>query len=192
MYVICLYIYNEVIYSIFRSVSYEIVNQEPFIVPYLSPVVLRKELESLLTQGRSFILSSENFTSEKPILYWNLVWYFTRLRLPTYLPLLLLRKIGKDHPHLKKVNTTVTTQLDHKLVYIQCYSRRFFLGLFHYFPGFFPGFFIIFQFMHYIYIHVHTYMYIYQCIAIVRVCFIAAWDSYAGGNVLGQKFLRSQ
>ena len=86
------------------SISYEIAHQDPFIVPYLSPVVLRKELESLMTQGKSFMLSSESFTVEKSILYWNLVWYFTRLRLPTYLPLLLLRKIVKDHPHLKKVS----------------------------------------------------------------------------------------
>ena len=78
---------------------------DPFIVPYLSPIVLRKELESLLTQGKATILNSENFTLEKPILYWNLVWYFTRLHLPTYLPLLTLRRVIKEYPNLKKVES---------------------------------------------------------------------------------------
>lgn len=76
---------------------------EPFTVPYLSPVVLRKELESLLTQGKGSVFISENVVLEKPILYWNSVWYFSRLKLPTYLPLLTLRRIIKDHPELKQV-----------------------------------------------------------------------------------------
>lgn len=98
------------------SSSYEVNHGDPFIVPYLSPIVLRKELESLLTQGKATILNSENFTLEKPILYWNLVWYFTRLHLPTYLPLLTLRRVIKEYPNLKKqgVRMQVETLWDNK------------------------------------------------------------------------------
>ena len=72
-------------------------------VPYLSPIVLRKEVESLITQGKGQLLEKESLVTDKPIIYWNLVWYFTRLELPTYLPLLSLRRLGKLHPLLQKV-----------------------------------------------------------------------------------------
>ena len=88
--------------SLYRS-SFRIEDGDPLTVPYLSPIVLRKELESLLTQGKGSILSSENVALDKPILYWNLVWYFSRLKLPTYLPLLTLRRFIKEHPDFKQV-----------------------------------------------------------------------------------------
>lgn len=88
--------------SLCRS-SFRIEDGDPLTVPYLSPVVLRKELESLLTQGKGSILSSESVALDKPILYWNLVWYFSRLKLPTYLPLLTLRRFIKEHPDFKQV-----------------------------------------------------------------------------------------
>lgn len=66
-------------------------------------MVLRKEVESCLTQGKGAILNSEKLVTDKPILYWNLVWYFSRLQLPTYLPLLTLRQFIKEHPNWKKV-----------------------------------------------------------------------------------------
>ena len=76
-------------------------------MPYLSPVVRRKELESLISQGKSDLLQRELFVHEKPIMYWNLVWYFTRLKLPTHLPLLYLRRLSKKHPHLQQVSECV-------------------------------------------------------------------------------------
>ena len=81
--------------------------EEEFSVPYLSPIVLRKELESLISQGKSSLLQREALVTEKPIIYWNLVWYFTRLELPTYLPLLSLRRLSKVHPRLQKVRSCV-------------------------------------------------------------------------------------
>lgn len=83
-----------------REYSHE---EEEFSVPYLSPIVLRKELESLISQGKARLLQREDLVTDKPIIYWNLVWYFTRLELPTYLPLLSLRRLSKLHPHLQKV-----------------------------------------------------------------------------------------
>ena len=39
----------------------------------------------------------------RPIMYWNLVWYFSRLQLPTYLPLLPLWSLTRGNQELRKV-----------------------------------------------------------------------------------------
>ncbi|KAM6331159.1 LOW QUALITY PROTEIN: DENN domain-containing protein 4B, partial [Alca torda] len=60
---------------------------------YLSPLVLRKELESLVeNEGGEFLAQPELVDSH--LIYWNLVWYFQRLGLPSNLPRLLL---GSQH-----------------------------------------------------------------------------------------------
>ncbi|KAA0701403.1 DENN domain-containing protein 4B [Triplophysa tibetana] len=51
-------------------------------VAYLSPLVLRKETESLLENEGEAVLSQVQLLDSHPILFWNLVWYFTRLGLP--------------------------------------------------------------------------------------------------------------
>ena len=76
----------------------------PFVVPYLSPMVLRKEVESLISQDGSKILETEELVRERPIIYWNLVWYFSRLNLPTHLPLLNLWDFQKKNQDLKKAS----------------------------------------------------------------------------------------
>ncbi|XP_065126670.1 DENN domain-containing protein 4B isoform X1 [Paramisgurnus dabryanus] len=58
-------------------------------VAYLSPLVLRKETESLLENEGEAVLSQVQLLDSHPILFWNLVWYFTRLGLPSNLPQLL-------------------------------------------------------------------------------------------------------
>ncbi|XP_066928785.1 C-myc promoter-binding protein-like [Clytia hemisphaerica] len=67
-------------------------------VPYLSPLVLRKELENLLANSEDggMLLQSKDFVDQKPILYWNLVWYFRRLNLHSHLPSLLLQSMEKN------------------------------------------------------------------------------------------------
>lgn len=106
-------------------------NPKPVSVPYLSPLVLRKELETLLEnegdqvkyshslrvykkhllhsycvthkvmRGLPFaksnfsvmsnqVIYTHKFLSQHPIIFWNLVWYFRRLDLPTHLPGLIL------------------------------------------------------------------------------------------------------
>ncbi|XP_030397816.1 DENN domain-containing protein 4B isoform X2 [Gopherus evgoodei] len=52
---------------------------------YLSPLVLRKELESLLENEGSDFLAQPELVDSHPIIYWNLVWYFRRLGLPSNL-----------------------------------------------------------------------------------------------------------
>lgn len=42
-------------------------------MPYLSPLVLRKELESLLENEGSMVLGDSEFVDQHPIIYWNLV-----------------------------------------------------------------------------------------------------------------------
>ena len=46
---------------------------EPISVPYLSPLVLRKELENVIGQEGDQCLAKDNFVDEHPIIYWNLV-----------------------------------------------------------------------------------------------------------------------
>uniref|UniRef100_A0AAR2JW09 UDENN domain-containing protein n=1 Tax=Pygocentrus nattereri TaxID=42514 RepID=A0AAR2JW09_PYGNA len=64
--------------------------QEPVTVPYLSPLVLWKELESLLENEGDQAISSAAIVDHHPIVFWNLVWFFRRLELPSSLPALIL------------------------------------------------------------------------------------------------------
>ncbi|KAJ8398464.1 hypothetical protein AAFF_G00427190 [Aldrovandia affinis] len=54
-------------------------------VAYLSPLVLRKELESLLENEGEAVLSQGLLLDSHSIIFWNLVWYFQRLGLPSNL-----------------------------------------------------------------------------------------------------------
>lgn len=63
-------------------------------VAYLSPLVLRKELESLLENEGDPVMTEAHVVDHHPIVYWNLVWYFRRLDLPSNLPGLVL---GSEH-----------------------------------------------------------------------------------------------
>uniref|UniRef100_A0A2K6A962 DENN domain containing 4C n=1 Tax=Mandrillus leucophaeus TaxID=9568 RepID=A0A2K6A962_MANLE len=65
-------------------------NPPPVSVPYLSPLVLRKELESLLENEGDQVIHTSSFINQHPIIFWNLVWYFRRLDLPSNLPGLIL------------------------------------------------------------------------------------------------------
>ncbi|XP_072394333.1 DENN domain-containing protein Crag isoform X1 [Diabrotica undecimpunctata] len=65
---------------------------DPFSIPYLNPLVLRKELENILTQEGDLCLSDSKFVDDHPIIYWNLVWVFERINVQTHLPNLYLRK----------------------------------------------------------------------------------------------------
>ncbi|XP_076639422.1 DENN domain-containing protein Crag isoform X4 [Colletes latitarsis] len=68
---------------------------EPTTVPYLNPLVLRKELESVLSQEGDSCLTKHKFIEEHPIVYWNLIWYFERINLTSHLPDLWLNNDKK-------------------------------------------------------------------------------------------------
>lgn len=93
------------------------VSLEPMTVPYLSPLVLRKEVENLLEHEGDDCLLSAGFVDHHPILYWNLVWYFKRLNLPSHLPELCLQAVSlvrdRQIPELWK-------SLEGKTVVISC------------------------------------------------------------------------
>lgn len=59
---------------------------EPHKVPYLNPLVLRKELENILVQEGHAVLARAQFVTEHPIIYWNLVWFLERAEINTHLP----------------------------------------------------------------------------------------------------------
>jgi len=48
-------------------------------VPYLNPLVLRKELESILVAEGDISLIHSKFADEHPIIYWNLVRTYNNL-----------------------------------------------------------------------------------------------------------------
>uniref|UniRef100_A0A182Q8N5 UDENN domain-containing protein n=1 Tax=Anopheles farauti TaxID=69004 RepID=A0A182Q8N5_9DIPT len=61
-------------------------------VPYLNPLVLRKELENILSEEGDLALTKGKFVEEHPIIYWNLMWYMERIDVSTHLPNLVLPK----------------------------------------------------------------------------------------------------
>ncbi|XP_019719189.1 DENN domain-containing protein 4B isoform X2 [Hippocampus comes] len=63
-------------------------------VAYVSPLVLRKELESLLDHEGEAVLGQRQFLESHCIIFWNLLWFFQRLGLPSHL-LRLVRLLVK-------------------------------------------------------------------------------------------------
>uniref|UniRef100_A0A8C2V6Q2 DENN domain containing 4C n=2 Tax=Chinchilla lanigera TaxID=34839 RepID=A0A8C2V6Q2_CHILA len=88
----------------------------PVSVPYLSPLVLRKELESLLENEGDQVVHSPSFINQHPIIFWNLVWYFRRLDLPSNLPGLIL---ASEHCNGGVQLPLSSLSQDSKLVYVQ-------------------------------------------------------------------------
>uniref|UniRef100_A0AAY4D9L5 DENN/MADD domain containing 4A n=1 Tax=Denticeps clupeoides TaxID=299321 RepID=A0AAY4D9L5_9TELE len=76
-------------------------------VPYLSPLVLWKELESLLENEGHQALSSAAIVDHHPIVFWNLVWYFRLLELPSCLPGLILTDAETCNPSEDSRNVLV-------------------------------------------------------------------------------------
>ncbi|XP_063781662.1 C-myc promoter-binding protein isoform X5 [Pseudophryne corroboree] len=72
------------------SLDWRLSHPEPITVPYLSPLVVWKELESLLENEGDPSITVPGFVDHHPIVFWNLVWYFRRLDLPSNLPGLIL------------------------------------------------------------------------------------------------------
>ncbi|XP_063026049.1 C-myc promoter-binding protein isoform X2 [Melospiza melodia melodia] len=72
------------------SLEWRLPSPDPITVPYLSPLVVWKELESLLENEGDHAITVADFVDHHPIVFWNLVWYFRRLDLPSNLPGLIL------------------------------------------------------------------------------------------------------
>ncbi|XP_028284713.1 DENN domain-containing protein 4C isoform X3 [Parambassis ranga] len=91
-------------------------NPNPVSVPYLSPLVLRKELETLLENEGDQVIYTHKFLSQHPIIFWNLVWYFRRLDLPSHLPGLILTS---EHCNNGVQLPLTSLSQDSKQVYVQ-------------------------------------------------------------------------
>uniref|UniRef100_A0A673APB0 DENN/MADD domain containing 4C n=1 Tax=Sphaeramia orbicularis TaxID=375764 RepID=A0A673APB0_9TELE len=93
-----------------------LIPEPPVSVPYLSPLVLRKELETLLENEGDQVIYTHKFLSQHPIIFWNLVWYFRRLDLPTHLPGLILTS---EHLCVFLQLPLTSLSQDSKQVYVQ-------------------------------------------------------------------------
>ncbi|XP_026883626.2 C-myc promoter-binding protein isoform X1 [Electrophorus electricus] len=89
---------------------------EQVTVHYLSPLVLWKELESLLENEGEQAISSATIVDHHPIVFWNLVWFFRRLDLPSSLPGLIL---SSKHCSLDEQLPQSTASEDSKNVLVQ-------------------------------------------------------------------------
>ncbi|EPY81716.1 hypothetical protein CB1_000715026 [Camelus ferus] len=100
-----------------------------------SPLVVWKELESLLENEGDHAITVADFVDHHPIVFWNLVWYFRRLDLPSNLPGLILssehcNKYSKARAHAAPA---VRQHQDRGELTSQCESERgatFFTSLF--------------------------------------------------------------
>ncbi|RWS17201.1 DENN domain-containing protein 4C-like protein, partial [Dinothrombium tinctorium] len=101
--------------SVFVDNNLEVM--EPFTVPYLSPLVLRKEVENVLQHEGDICLTKSEFVDNHPIIYWNLIWYFNRINLPSHLRGLCL----SSHAVFKnKMNIEKFKQYDYRNVVVHC------------------------------------------------------------------------
>ncbi|XP_048583663.1 DENN domain-containing protein 4C isoform X2 [Nematostella vectensis] len=65
-------------------------------VAYVSPLVLRKELENMLDNDGDAALQNPDIVHQKDIIFWNMMWIFKRLELPSHLPELILPNYPGD------------------------------------------------------------------------------------------------
>ncbi|XP_074593897.1 DENN domain-containing protein Crag [Brevipalpus obovatus] len=87
-------------------------------VPYFSPIVLRKEIENVLEIEGDSCLAKPGFLDDHPILYWNLLWYFERINLPSHILGFCLRSLSamKD-----QINVDRWESFDFRNVIITCF-----------------------------------------------------------------------
>ncbi|XP_049530518.1 DENN domain-containing protein Crag isoform X1 [Anopheles darlingi] len=83
-------------------------SQDVISVPYLNPLVLRKELENVLSQEGDLTLTKAVFVEEHPIIFWNLVWYMERIDVSTHLPNLVVPKQEDEQVDPLSIVRTVT------------------------------------------------------------------------------------
>ena len=84
-------------------------------VPYLSPLVLRKELESILEREGDACLSDAECVNDHPIIYWNLIWYFERIGVNSHLPGMCLKATSLN----KRSIPTLWSDMDHRNIQVK-------------------------------------------------------------------------
>lgn len=89
----------------------------PITVPYLNPLVLRKELENVLDQEGDSCLTRNKFILEHPIVYWNLIWYFERINLFSHLSELWLNNEEENELQTSSALIGVRTMWDNECLH---------------------------------------------------------------------------
>ncbi|XP_055327557.1 DENN domain-containing protein 4C-like [Paramacrobiotus metropolitanus] len=87
-------------------------------VPYLSPLVMRKELETLMANEGDTCLLDPDFVKSHDIIYWNLLWYCERMNLPQSLSGMLLDANGLRL--LSQLGHSVTLTSRSRYVLVSC------------------------------------------------------------------------
>ena len=90
---------------------------EPITVPYLNPLVLRKEFENILHNEGDTCLTQSRFVDEHPIIYWNMVWVFQRINIISHLPGLCLQAASVNKNQVLHPSWNIC---DHNNVAIRC------------------------------------------------------------------------
>ena len=103
------------------------VKHKPITVPYISPLVLRRELESVLEKEGDACLTNASCPDLHPIIYWNLIYYFQRIAVPSHLPGMVLHapSLNKDNESTRQPgwedanykNVRVNTRWDNDALY---------------------------------------------------------------------------
>ncbi|XP_043666417.1 DENN domain-containing protein Crag isoform X3 [Vespula pensylvanica] len=91
---------------------------EPITIPYLNPLVLRKELESVLSQEGDTCLTRHIFIEEHPIVYWNLIWYFERINLTSHLSDLWLHNDANKQLQSNSNSVSIRTMWDNERIHM--------------------------------------------------------------------------
>ena len=92
------------------------VRHAPITVPYISPLVLRRELESILAKQGDACLNSAAFPDLHPIIYWNLLYCFHRIATPSHLPAAVLRCPSLNREEAGRVARPGWADSDHRNV----------------------------------------------------------------------------
>ncbi|XP_046401074.1 DENN domain-containing protein Crag isoform X3 [Ischnura elegans] len=103
-----------------EDVSLEPVQLELITVPYLNPLVLRKELENILDNEGDTCLTLPQFVDEHPIIYWNMVWIFQRINVVSHLPGLCLNAAVTTGPNIQHTIHASWASADYNNVFIRC------------------------------------------------------------------------
>ncbi|XP_013140292.1 PREDICTED: DENN domain-containing protein 4C [Papilio polytes] len=82
---------------------------ETISVPYLNPLVLRKEFESILGREGDLCLAEPEFVESHPIVYWNLVWFLERANIENHLPDLLCPNFSAKYQSCDTLHDTDNT-----------------------------------------------------------------------------------
>jgi hypothetical protein len=91
----------------------------PITVPYLSPLVLRKELENMLEREGDTCLVDPSIVDEHPIIFWNLIWYYERIAVKSHLPSLCVNAKSLNG-EIQNIMDASWSTADEKNVQIRC------------------------------------------------------------------------